>query len=234
MEIIVISIAQYKEKDAVINVITDGRAFSFYARGILNPKNKNSFLNCILCKANITLIEGKLKYPILESAELITSPMMSNNSLNYLNSILSIDEAMVHLFDEEEKFLGYSYVNNALTALRKGKNPFVAVFYFLMKILPCLGFELEVKQCVNCGSKKDITDFSFIEGGFLCRKCSENSNRRYNNDQLLLIRNIVLSNEVEAGINIKDEDVKELLFDINTFLTDGIGYHIKTLDSLLK
>ena len=234
MEIIVISIAQYKEKDAVVNAITEGRSFSFYAKGILNPKNKNSFLNCILCKANITLIEGKLKYPILESAELISSPMMFNNSLNYLNSILTIDEAIVHLFDDEEKFLGYNYVNKALTALRKGKNPFLSVFYFLMKILHCLGFELEVKQCVTCGSKKDITDFSFIDGGFLCRKCSETMKRRYNNDQLLLIRNVVLSDEVEDSNNTKDDDIKSLLFDINTFLTDGIGYHIKTLDSLLK
>ena len=56
MEIIVISVAQYKEKDAVVNAITEGKSFSFYARGILNPKNKNSFLNNTLCKANITLL----------------------------------------------------------------------------------------------------------------------------------------------------------------------------------
>ena len=98
MEIIVISVAQYKEKDAVVNAITEGRSFSFYAKGILNPKNKNSFLNNTLCKANITLIEGKLKYPILESAEFISSPMLSNCSLGYLNALLTIDEAMIHLF----------------------------------------------------------------------------------------------------------------------------------------
>ena len=233
MEIIVISVAQYKEKDAVVNAITEGRSFSFYAKGILNPKNKNSFLNNTLCKANITLIEGKLKYPILESAEFISSPMLSNCSLGYLNALLTIDVAMSHLFDSQEKFLGYEHVSKTLIALRKGQNPLYCILYFLLKILPSLGFELEVKNCVNCGSKKNITDFSFVDGGFLCSKCAE-SERRYNNTQLLLIRNTVLSDEVDAIGEATDDDIRELLFDINVFLTDGIGYHLRTLDSLLK
>lgn len=234
MEIIVLSVSQYKEKDAVVNAITEGKSFSFFAKGILNPKNKNSFLNNTLCKANITLIEGKLKYPILESAELISSPMLSDNSLDYLNALLTIDDAMLHLFDTEEKFLGYKYVNETLTALRKGKNPFYCILFFLIKILPSLGFELEVKNCVSCGSKKNITDFSFIDGGFLCSKCAENSERRYTNSQLLILRNAVLSEEIEISDNLNNDELKALLFDINVFLTDGIGYHLKTLDSLLK
>ena len=233
MEIIVISVSQYKEKDAVVNAITEGRSFSFYARGILNPKNKNSFLNNTLCKANITLIEGKLKYPILESAEFISSPMVSNGSLQCLSAMLTVAEAMLHLFDTEEKFLGYKDVNKTIVALRKGQNPFYCTLYFLLKILPYLGFELEVKNCVGCGSKKNIIDFSFIEGGFLCSKCAE-TERRYNNAQLLLIRNTILSDEVDAQGDATDEDIKALLFDINSFLTDGIGYHLKSLDTLLK
>ena len=233
MEIIVISVAQYKEKDAVVNAITEGRSFSFYAKGILNPKNKNSFLNNTLCKANITLIEGKLKYPILETAELISSPMLLNCSLDYLNALLTIDDAMLHLFENEEKFFGYNVVNKTLIALRKGQNPYYCILYFLLKLLPYLGFEIEVKNCVSCGSKKNIIDFSFIEGGFLCSKCAE-SERRYNNEQLLLIRNTILSDEVDAFGSATNDDIKAVLFDINTFITDGIGYHLKTLDSLLK
>ena len=233
MEIIVISVAQYKEKDAVVNAITEGRSFSFYAKGILNPKNKNSFLNNTLCKANITLIEGKLKYPILESAEFISSPMLSNCSLGYLNALLTIDEAMIHLFDSQEKFLGYEHVSKTLIALRKGQNPLYCILYFLLKILPSLGFELEVKNCVSCGTKKNITDFSFIEGGFLCSKCAEHE-RRYTNEQLLLIRNTILSDEIDPIGNATDVDIKVVLNDLNVFITDGIGYHLRTLDYLLK
>ena len=233
MEIIVISVAQYKEKDAVVSAITEGRTFSFYAKGILNPKNKNSFLNNTLCKANITLIEGKLKYPILESAECISFPMMKQGSLACLNACLTIDDAMIHLFDENEKFLGYKEVDKTLIALRKGKNPYYCILYFLLKLLPYLGFELEVKSCVSCGSKKNITDFSFIEGGFLCNKCAE-AERRYSNEQLLLIRNTILSDEIDAIGNATDDDIKAILYDLNAFISDGIGYHLKTLDYLLK
>ena len=233
MEIIVISVAQYKEKDAVISAITEGRTFSFYAKGVMSPKNKNSFLTNTLCKANITLIEGKLKYPILESAELISFPMMNQGSLGCLNACLTIDDAMLHLFDNNEKFLGYKEVDKTLIALRKGKNPYYCTLYFLLKILPYLGFELEVKNCVSCGTKKNITDFSFIEGGFLCSKCAEHE-RRYTNEQLLLIRNTILSDEIDAIGNATDDDIKVVLNDLNVFITDGIGYHLRTLDYLLK
>lgn len=234
MEIIVISIAQYKEKDAIVNAITDGKAFSFFAKGILNPKSKNGFLNCILCKANITLIEGKLKYPILETAELICSPFLLNNTLGYLNSLLLIDEAMIHLFEESERFLAYDAINKSLIALRRNVNPFLASLYFLLKILPLIGFELEVKQCVNCGSKKSITDFSFIDGGFLCSKCSESAQRRYTNNQLLLIRGNVLNDDVSFVPEASDDEIKALLFELNEFITEGLGYHLRNLDSLLK
>ena len=234
MEIIVISVAQYKEKDAVVNAITEGKSFSFYARGILNPKNKNSFLNNTLCKANITLLEGKLKYPILETAELINTPQIMDCSLDYLNALLTIDDAVLNLFEQEEKFLCYEEVNKALTALRKGKNAFYTMLYFLLHILPSLGFELEVKSCVGCGSTKNITDFSFVEGGFLCNKCLENSERKYTNSQLILLRNAILSKEIDDIKDVSINDIKALLFDINVFLSDGIGYHLRTLDTLLK
>ena len=234
MEIIVISVNKYKEKDAIINAICDGKTISFLAKGILCPNNKNSFLNCILCKADISLIEGKIKHPILEKASLIYSPLSKVSKLDDLNTVLMMDEAMLHLFDEEERFLAYNIIDKSLLALKKGASPFVVALYFLLRILPFLGFELEVKKCVNCGSTKSINDFSFLDGGFLCKECSDLNQRRYSNDQLLLIRNSLLVDEIDIKNKTNKEEIKPILFDANEFITDGVGYHLKYLDTLLK
>lgn len=232
MEIIVISVAAYREKDAVVNAITNGKSFSFYAKGILSNKNKNSFLNCALCKADITLIEGKIKYPILETAELIFSPMEKQN-YEVLNCALMMNEAVLKLFPEDERFLAYDALSASLIALKSGENSFLVALYFLLNILPHLGYELEVKNCVMCGSKSDIVDFSFIEGGFLCKKCAEIKERRYSNSQLLLIRgNILTPKPVNKDASL--DEIKALLVDINNFIEEASVSRLKYLDFLLK
>ena len=45
MKIIVISITQYKEKDGIINAISEEGAITFLARGIFDPKKKNAGIN---------------------------------------------------------------------------------------------------------------------------------------------------------------------------------------------
>ena len=233
MEIIVISIAQYKEKDAVINAITDNKTISFYARGILSPRNKNSFLSCLFTKANISLIDGKIKYPILENAELISSPMNANYDYGYMTTVMLLNEAIIRLFPEEERFLTYDIISSSLEALKNNVNPLIISTFFLFKILPLLGFGIEVNKCLICGSKKQIVDFSFIEGGFLCAKCAE-GDHRYTNKQLMLIRNNILSNKPENIPDITTDEVKSILIDLNNFVEEGIGFRLKQLDTLLK
>ena len=67
MKIIVISITQYKEKDGIINAISEEGAITFLARGIFDPKNKNAGINNNLVIADIELSEGNFKYPTLKT-----------------------------------------------------------------------------------------------------------------------------------------------------------------------
>lgn len=234
MEIIVLSAAQYKEKDAVITAITNEDIVTFYARGVFTPTNKNSFLTTMFVKANITLIEGKIAHPILESATLIDSPMSSNQTFEYLSSLMAINEAIFHVLQEYEKPVSYNFIESCLYALKNGINPLHVCLYFFLKILPTIGFGIEVNKCVFCGTKKGIVDFSFQEGGFLCSNCAEIEQRRYTNDQLKLIRNTILSVKPEDISQYNPEDSKVILTDLNTFLDDGLGYSIKSLKPLLK
>lgn len=233
MEIIVLSIAAYKEKDAVVTAITNTKTFSFFAKGILNPKSKNAFLNCALAKANITLIEGKIKYPILESATLISTPLQLNISLDYLNAINVITEAATFLMEEEEKFLMYDKLDNALKALKNGANVYLVCLYFLINLLPIIGVEIDVTRCVKCGSQRNIVDLDLDEGGFLCGKCSHEQ-RKYNNDQLKLVMYCIKCKELTFESQCTDIEMKKLLFDLNVFIEESIGVHLKFLNNFLN
>ncbi len=67
MKIIVLSITPYKEKDAIIDAISEEVDSTFTAKGILDPKNKNAAINNLLSIADIDLQEGNYKYPVLKS-----------------------------------------------------------------------------------------------------------------------------------------------------------------------
>ncbi len=55
MEAIIISVSQYKEKDAVITAITNNELITFYARGIYNKNNPNAFLSCVFAILSLKL-----------------------------------------------------------------------------------------------------------------------------------------------------------------------------------
>lgn len=234
MEAIIISVAQYKDKDAVVSAISKEKSFTFYARGIRSNTSKYSFLNCIFTRANINLIDGKIKHPILESAEFIDSPNLAGSSLDYLQCLLSIQDTLLHSVEEEEKFLLYDIIDTCLDDLKNGVSPLHVTIYFFLKILPILGFGIEVNSCVLCNSKKGIVDFSFVDGGFLCNKCANIDERHYTNNQLMLIRNTILSKKPVEISMFDPEDSRYVLKDIAEFLYDGLGYRNKTLDNLLK
>ena len=81
MKIIVLSITPYKEKDAVVSAISEEESITFLARGIKDPKSKNTALNNILTIADIELMDGDFKYPILKGSKpLETSLKMNMNT----------------------------------------------------------------------------------------------------------------------------------------------------------
>ena len=88
MKIITLSITPYKEKDAIINAISEEGEISFLARGALNINNKNSALKNQLVIADIELSEGNYKYPVLKSSSIIEAPMKINNDYYYLACLL--------------------------------------------------------------------------------------------------------------------------------------------------
>ena len=113
MKIIVLTNANYKEKDAIITAISQSETIIFTARGIKDPKSKNAVLNNPLTIADIELVDGDYKYPVLKSSKEILSPFKLHMDSPYLGTLLLMDEMMIHLFPEEERHLMFAHLEEA-------------------------------------------------------------------------------------------------------------------------
>jgi recombinational DNA repair protein (RecF pathway) len=83
MKIIVLSITPYKEKDGIVNAISENESLTFLARGIKDPKSKNAALNNVLTVADIELMDGNFTHPILKSSKPLFSPLKVDMDAKY-------------------------------------------------------------------------------------------------------------------------------------------------------
>lgn len=235
MRIIVLSINQYKEKDAIITAISQSETITFLARGIKDPKSKNSALNNPLTIADIELMDGDFKYPILRSSKELFTPMKLNMDSYYLGTILLINEMVLHLFPDEEKAKLYVFLEGAIVALKKSNNWLMVLLIYMAKVISLGGFALEVNRCVLCGKKNRIVAFSFIDGGFICEECAnEETERDLNKDQMILLRSIFNAIDyrlVDSSFN--KEDGLVLLNKFIDYMQEGFGYRLKNTRLIL-
>ena len=231
MKIIVLTINPYKEKDAIVSAISSEGFLTFLARGIKDPKSKNMTLNNPLSIADIELMDGDFKYPILKGSKPLFTPLRVDMNSKYLGTLLLMNEIMVHLFPDEEKHNMFPYLEEALFKLKETDDWLMTLLIFMANAMRVGGFELEVNRCVLCGQKKKILAFSFIEGGFICEDCiHEDIPRDLSKEQMILLRAIFNSRDyhlLSSSYNKKDGLV--LLEKFIDFMQEAFGYRFNNL-----
>ena len=235
MKVIVLSISTYKEKDAVISAISENAFLTFLARGIKDPKSKNAALNNALTIADIDLMDGNFKYPVLKSSTPLFTPMRLEMNSKYLGSLLIMNETVNYLFPDEEKWKLFKPLEEGLFSLKKKDDWLMTLLIFFATAIREGGFELEVNRCVRCGKKNRIVAFSFEEGGFICEKCiDEEVSRDLTKEQMILLRQIFNSRDyhlLDSSYNKSDALI--LLKRIIAFMEEAFGYHFKNLRLIL-
>lgn len=231
MKIIVLSISAYKEKDAIISAINENESITFLARGIKDPKSKNSALNNLLTIADIELMDGDFKYPILKGSKPLDTSLKIGMDTEYLASLMLMDEMVLNLFPEEERYMIFSYLEKALANLKDTNDWLMTLLIFMAEVIRLGGFQLEVNRCVMCGGKKNIVAFSFVDGGFICQNCfSKEIIHDLNKAQMLLLREVVNSTDYHLRSNeYLLDDVKALFIKFIQFIEEAFGYRFKNL-----
>ena len=235
MKIIVLTINPYKEKDAIITAISQSETITFLARGIKDPKSKNAPLNNPLVIADIELMDGDFKYPILKSSKELFTPLKINMDSPYLGTLLLMNEMLLHLFPDEEKAAMFSCLEEGIVELKKSHDWLMVLLIYMAETMRIGGFALEVNRCVLCNKKNRIVAFSFIDGGFICENCAnEETERDLSKDQMILLRSIFNSRDYHlVQSSYKKEDALTLLYKFIDFIQEAFGYRLKNTRLIL-
>ena len=236
MKIIVLAVNPYKEKDAIITAISQKEAATFLVRSINGPRTKNGALKNVLTIADIELMEGNFKHPILKSSKPLFTPLKVDMDEKYLGAIMLIDEMMLNLIPEEERFKAYDDLKDALKALKKNSENWLTILMiFMSRLIKLGGFSLEVNKCVMCGTRKNIVTFSFSDGGFICQDCyNPEIPRDLNKSQMLFLRKIVRDEDYSlTKEETSDEDLMGIFNQLVKFVEESFAYHFKNLSLLI-
>ena len=185
--------------------------------------------------ADIELMDGDFKYPVLKSFKELYIPMKLNMDSYYLGTLLLMNEIIMHFFPDEERFRMFDSLEEGVQGLKRTGNWLMTLLIYLSHAIRLGGFELEVNRCVICGQKNRIVAFSFIEGGFICEECAnEETERDLSKEQMILLRSIFNSRDyhlIESSFN--KEDALVLLRKFIDFSQEAFGYRLKNVRLLL-
>ena len=168
---IVLSSMDYREKDALISVLTkDFGRIALIGKGLLSLQSKNAsgctpYATSEFC---FDYKEGKTVFP-LKTAKIKNSRRVIREDLDLLNLaglLCELGEKVCEQgIKEPELFLA---LDASLSYLEKDR--YLSVCLFLAFVERFIGIEPMVDGCVCCGNTT-ISSISIREGGFVCEKC---------------------------------------------------------------
>lgn len=237
MKIIVLSKTDYKEKDIICDAISETESLSFRLPRANDAKSPYLWMNNPLTIAEVEFGDKRFKYPPVKEAKLISSPLTREDSLDYLLCLAVIAETAKNIVTDEERYLFFKDIEDALAAMKATKKYLLITLIFLARAIKVAGADLEVDKCVFCGNVRDIVAFSFPDGGFVCRNCyEENMPKDLSPSQMKLIRYLFRAPNYscQKSEGFSEEDYYAVLKRLRQYIADDLGVYLKSVNALLK
>ena len=237
IEGIVLRIVPYKEKDAMVTILSKDGFVSFLARGILKIDSKNAHLIGLYNKAIFELSEAKNGHISLKSGKILHSSGMITKNLNNLLALDAIGEIILRMCDENSAKKLYDYLDSVIKNLNDDKvSSLTSCLIIGARTLIENGYMMKVDGCVECGSKNKLVSFDFNSGGYICVKhfnplIHHNQNESY----LKAIRLIFLAPFDKINlVNISLTDEILILNKMKEFILEQCGVTWNGIETLLK
>jgi DNA repair protein RecO (recombination protein O) len=170
---IVIRTADYKDNDRMITLLTkDFGKMSASARGSRKPTSKLFAASSLFCCGEYMFYEKDGRYGVKSCAVRRTFFNMQNDYDAYAAACF-IADAVDKVAQEDDVSPGlFTLTVNALYALDTGVSPGTALAYFVQRLLYIEGVYPNLKNCVFCGRRENLTRFSAEHGGAVCSACA--------------------------------------------------------------
>ena len=226
---IIVSTTPFKETSKILNILTeDGKIVSMMARGVKQVKN------VLRSKTNNFTYGYFYTYYKEDKLSTLTNVDIINDFENIKND-LELISYLNYLVELSEKVAKQTTSNNIfdllITALEKindGFDPIIIKNILEIKFLDYLGLKLNLDNCNNCGSNKDIVTISSSLGGFICKNCNV-ENHTTNLKTIKMIRNYYYVNLSSISkLNISDDVKLEIDKFLDEMYEDYSGLYIKS------
>ncbi len=170
---VVIRTADYKENDRMVTLLTkEFGKMSASARGSRKPTSKLFASSSLFCCGEYVFYEKDGRYGIKSCAVRRTFFNMQNDFDAYAAACF-IADAVDKVAQEDDVSPGlFTLTVNALYALDTGLSPGTVLSYFVQRLLYIEGVYPNLKSCVLCGRREDLTRFSAEHGGAVCAVCA--------------------------------------------------------------
>lgn len=226
----VIREVDYKDNDAIITILTKEGLKAFRATGIkkINSKNKSSCL--LYAYSEFEVNEKNESYATLLSGNLIKYPHNITKSLHYMLIINLLSEYILNFEKREDLFILFS---EAINKIENKIDYKVLLFALLNEMMHKEGCLLNVDSCIKCGETNNITYFSFEDGGYYCKKCTDK--KEANLDFLKKIRILLKINFANCSkINKIDDNIYKIIENMFDILKTKSGINFYSKELLLK
>jgi len=220
----------YKDSDAIVNVITKNGKKTFKAKGILKVTSKNATsCNYFMLSEFITYSKAENSNETLKTSQIVKLFKKPYDDLLVSSSYLY----MVGLLDKlSDQVNGYELTLKCFNYLEEGIYPINVLNYFLKNLTSALGYDTNLNGCINCNAKDNLVSFDFEDGGFICNKCFNES--RYEKLPSLFLKSIYEFMKNDEFKELNDNQAIRLFKMYNKFLNDVVGIYTNEYDFILK
>ena len=235
LEGIVISSVDYGESSKILNVFTkEYGLIGVMAKGAKRIKSSLRSISEKFTYGDINLYYKKDKLSILISIDVINQFKNIKKDLlllSYLNYILELTSQVVKQSSYIDKI--YDICISSIIKIEEGFDPKTITNILEIKYLEYLGIELNLNECVVCGSKEVIT-LSVKNGGFVCPKCIDGE-YIVNKKTIKIIQMLkYLDISKISKLDISEEVKNEINLFINNYYLEYTGLYLKSKDFLNK
>lgn len=147
---------------------------SCVAKGAKRPKSMLMAGSQLLCFGEYVLRKSNDMYTMqsCDPIEIFYQIRVDIEKLNYVAAIIKIITDVTTENQNNYNILKL-FLNTLYIISESDKNLDFIISVFKMRLLKILGYTPNVNECVSCGKKEDVEQFSIKDDGFKCKECSK-------------------------------------------------------------
>lgn len=213
----------FKDNDAIFNVITKDGKKTFKARGILKITSKNAAsCNFFMLSEFTTQSKTETSNQSLKTSSIIKTFKKPYEDILTASSYLFICSILDEL---SEQINGYELTIKCFEMLESKIYPINILNYFLKSLCEVLGYNPDIKGCIMCGKTNQLISFDFESGGFICASCFDST--RYEKIPTVFLKDLYKFLKEEEFIELEELKAQKLFKMYCLFLNDVVGLSIK-------